>query len=59
MDSSKYQRIRFPVSLTQDGFRSQVVHLDVCNLCGAVVGNKPAHDVFCVVDDVPPPWRQP
>lgn len=53
--SSKYQQIRFPVGTTNGGFRSQVVDLDCCNLCGAVVGNRPAHDVFCYSDDGPIP----
>lgn len=49
--SAKYQQIPVAVSAGRLDMarvpRDQVVILDVCNLCGAVVGNKPAHDVFC------------
>lgn len=53
--SAKYQQVTVPVSLSQGGFRSQRVVLDVCNLCGSVVGNKPAHDVFCYSASGPAP----
>lgn len=52
-DTAKYVRMDFRVGMTSGGFRSQVVRLDCCNLCGAVVGNRPAHDVFCYSDDGP------
>lgn len=52
-ESSKYQSMEFKVSQTTGGFRSTVVRLDVCNLCGAVVGNRPAHDVFCYTEEGP------
>lgn len=46
-ETSKYQKISFSVGWTRGGVRTQVVHLDCCNVCGAVVGNRPAHDIFC------------
>ena len=56
-ETSKYQEITFTVSQGRLDMarrpRDQVVTLDVCNLCGAVVGNRPAHDVFCYSDDGP------
>lgn len=52
-ETSKYQRIRLSVSTTGKGFLSQGITLDVCNLCGAVVGNRPAHDIFCYSEEGP------
>lgn len=54
-ETSKYQRINVPVGISGGGFRTQNVALDCCNLCGAVVGNRLAHDVFCYSDDGPAP----
>lgn len=51
--STHYTKTAFSVGLSSGGFRSQRVMLDVCNLCGAVVGNRPAHDVFCYSGDGP------
>lgn len=55
--SAKYVEMTFTVSAGRLDMarrpRDQVVTLDVCNLCGAVIGNKPAHDVFCYSDAGP------
>jgi hypothetical protein len=53
--SSKYVPMVFPVSFGRLDMarkqRDQTVTLDVCNVCGAVVGNRPAHDVFCYSEE--------
>lgn len=52
-DSSHYQRVTLRLSRSSGGFISEQVVVDCCNLCGALVGNRPAHDVFCFSDDGP------
>ncbi len=52
---ARYYPLRIPVAQAGTGRPVGIGHttLDVCNSCGSIVGNRPAHDVLCATDGVP------
>lgn len=49
-ESEKYYYLNLIVGSSGSGFISQNVRVSVCNLCGCIVGNIPAHDIICAND---------